>query len=155
LFAAHDGFTLRDLVSYNDEHNEANGEDNQDGESHNVSWNCGAEGPTNHPAVLALRARQVRNLLTTILVSQGVQMLVGGDEIGRTQGGNNNGYCQDNDIAWVDWEALAFRMPLDLGGHWQVVLNTARALPERGPAVESGESVPVEARSMLVLQRTA
>ncbi len=104
---AHDGFTLNDLVSYNDKHNEANGEGNRDGESHNRSWNCGAEGPTEDPAVLALRARQVRNFVTTLLLSQGVPMLVAGDEMGRTQGGNNNAYCQDNEISWVDWERAA------------------------------------------------
>jgi glycogen operon protein len=101
---AHDGFTLRDLVSYNDKHNEANGEDNRDGESHNRSWNCGAEGETADRAVLALRARQQRNLLTTLLVSQGVPMLAHGDELGRTQRGNNNAYCQDNALSWIDWE---------------------------------------------------
>ncbi|MEU3528228.1 glycogen debranching protein GlgX [Streptomyces sp. NPDC038707] len=101
---AHDGFTLRDLVSYNDKHNEANGEDNRDGESHNRSWNCGAEGGTDDPAVLELRARQQRNLLATLLLSQGIPMLCHGDELGRTQRGNNNAYCQDNEISWVDWE---------------------------------------------------
>jgi isoamylase len=100
---AHDGFTLRDLVSYQDKHNEANGENNQDGESHNRSWNCGAEGPTDDPAILALRATQQRNFITTLLLSQGIPMLVGGDEIGRTQHGNNNAYCQDNEISWFDW----------------------------------------------------
>ncbi len=100
---AHDGFTLRDLVSYNDKHNEANGEDNQDGESDNRSWNCGAEGPTERPAVLALRARQQRNLLATLLLSQGIPMLSHGDELGRTQLGNNNAYCQDNEVSWIDW----------------------------------------------------
>jgi glycogen operon protein len=102
---AHDGFTLRDLVSYNDKHNEANGEDNNDGESHNRSWNCGVEGPTDDPEILALRAQQERNLLTTLLLSQGVPMICHGDELGRTQGGNNNGYCQDNEITWIDWES--------------------------------------------------
>jgi glycogen operon protein len=101
---AHDGFTLADLVSYNEKHNEANGEDNRDGESFNRSWNCGVEGPTDDPAVLALRARQRRNLVTTVLLSQGVPMLLGGDELGRTQGGNNNAYCQDNEVSWFDWE---------------------------------------------------
>jgi isoamylase len=110
---AHDGFTLRDLVSYNDKHNLANGEDNRDGESHNRSWNCGAEGETDDPAVLALRARQQRNFIATLFLSQGVPMLLHGDEIGRSQRGNNNAYCQDNDISWVDWagintELLAF-----------------------------------------------
>ncbi|PKW05835.1 glycogen operon protein [Streptomyces sp. 1222.5] len=104
---AHDGFTLRDLVSYNDKHNEDNGEDNRDGESHNRSWNCGAEGDTGDPAVLELRARQQRNLLATLLLSQGIPMLCHGDELGRTQRGNNNAYCQDNEISWVDWELTA------------------------------------------------
>ncbi len=100
---AHDGFTLRDLVSYNEKHNEANGEDNNDGESHNRSWNCGAEGPTDDPQINALRARQQRNFLTTLLLSQGVPMICHGDELGRTQGGNNNGFCQDSEITWLDW----------------------------------------------------
>ncbi|TVR90080.1 MAG: glycogen debranching enzyme GlgX [Spirochaetaceae bacterium] len=103
---AHDGFTLEDLVSYNEKHNEANGEDNQDGESHNSSWNCGVEGPTADPEVLSLRYRQKRNFLTTLFLSQGVPMLVSGDELGRTQGGNNNGYCQDNETSWVNWEDI-------------------------------------------------
>jgi glycogen operon protein len=101
---AHDGFTLRDLVSYNEKHNEANGEENRDGENHNRSWNCGAEGPTEDAGINALRARQTRNFLTTLFLSQGVPMLLGGDEVGRTQGGNNNGYCQDNEISWYDWD---------------------------------------------------
>jgi isoamylase len=101
---AHDGFTLRDLVSYNDKHNEANGEGNQDGESHNRSWNSGVEGETTDPAVLQLRARQERNFLSTLLLSQGVPMVAHGDELGRTQGGNNNVYCQDNEISWVHWD---------------------------------------------------
>jgi len=101
---AHDGFPLHDLVSYNDKHNEANGEENQDGESHNRSWNCGAEGPTDDPDINALRARQKRNFIANLLLSQGVPMLLGGDEIGRTQRGNNNGYCQDNALSWFDWE---------------------------------------------------
>ncbi|MBL8023848.1 MAG: glycogen debranching protein GlgX [Elusimicrobia bacterium] len=104
FITAHDGFTLNDLVSYNDKHNEANGEGNRDGEDHNRSWNCGAEGPTEDPAVLALRERQKRNLLSTLFLSQGVAMLVAGDEMGRTQGGNNNAYCQDNEISWVNWD---------------------------------------------------
>ncbi|GGJ26429.1 glycogen operon protein GlgX homolog [Streptomyces brasiliensis] len=100
---AHDGFTLRDLVSYNDKHNEANGEGNRDGESVNRAWNCGAEGVTHDPAVLELRARQQRNLLATLLLSQGIPMLCHGDELGRTQRGNNNAYCQDNEVSWIDW----------------------------------------------------
>jgi glycogen operon protein len=101
---AHDGFTLRDLVSYNEKHNEANGEDNNDGESHNRSDNMGVEGPTDDPVILGARARQQRNFIATLLLSQGVPMLLHGDEMGRTQGGNNNGYAQDNEITWVDWD---------------------------------------------------
>ena len=106
FMTAHDGFTLRDLVSYNEKHNEANGENSHDGESHNRSWNCGAEGETDDPAVNELRARQARNFLTTLLLSQGIPMILGGDEMGRTQRGNNNAYCQDNDISWFDWESM-------------------------------------------------
>jgi isoamylase len=101
---AHDGFTLNDLVSYNDKHNEANGEDNRDGSSNNRSWNHGAEGPTDDPDINALRERQKRNLLATLLFSQGTPMMLAGDEFGRTQNGNNNAYCQDNEISWVNWE---------------------------------------------------
>ena len=101
---AHDGFTLRDLVTYNSKHNDANGEGNLDGESHNRSWNCGVEGPSDDPAVEALRARQQRNFLTTLLLAQGVPMIAHGDELGRTQQGNNNVYCQDNELSWVDWD---------------------------------------------------
>ncbi|EFI34882.1 glycogen debranching enzyme GlgX [Desulfonatronospira thiodismutans ASO3-1] len=104
FITAHDGFTLRDLVSYDRKHNEANGEDNNDGHDDEGSWNCGAEGPTDDPEVLALRARQQRNFLATLILSQGVPMLLGGDETGRTQQGNNNAYCQDNEISWYDWE---------------------------------------------------
>ncbi len=100
---AHDGFTLNDLVSYNDKHNEANGENNQDGSSNNHSWNCGAEGPTTDAAINALRAKQMRNMLATLLLSQGTPMVTAGDEFARTQKGNNNAYCQDNDISWVNW----------------------------------------------------
>ncbi len=100
----HDGFTLEDLVSYDQKHNLANGEDNRDGESHNRSWNCGVEGPTDDPAIRALRDRQKRNFLATLLLSQGVPMILAGDEMGRTQQGNNNAYCQDNEISWLDWE---------------------------------------------------
>ncbi|MFE1172472.1 glycogen debranching protein GlgX [Streptomyces sp. NPDC058773] len=99
----HDGFTLHDLVAYNDKHNEANGEDNRDGERHNRSWNCGAEGPTDDPGVRRLRARQMRNFIATLMLSQGVPMLSHGDEFGRSQGGNNNAYCQDNELSWVRW----------------------------------------------------
>ena len=102
--AAHDGFTLHDLVSYNDKHNAANGEDNRDGHNHNLSWNCGVEGPTEDASVRSLRTRQMRNLLATLLLSQGVPMLLHGDELGRTQGGNNNAYAQDNPVSWLDWD---------------------------------------------------
>jgi glycogen operon protein len=101
---AHDGFTLQDLVSYNEKHNDANGENNQDGNNNNLSWNCGVEGPTDDPNVLALRAKQKRNLLATLLLSQGVPMLYQGDDIGHTQLGNNNAYCQDSSISWVNWD---------------------------------------------------
>jgi glycogen operon protein len=104
FITAHDGFTLRDLVSYNDKHNEANQEDNRDGTDDNRSWNCGAEGDTDDPEVLALRERQQRNFLATLLFSQGAPMLLGGDEISRSQGGNNNGWCQDNEISWFSWD---------------------------------------------------
>ncbi|AHH17202.1 glycogen debranching enzyme GlgX [Nocardia nova SH22a] len=104
---AHDGFTLRDLVSYNDKHNLGNGEDNRDGEDHNRSWNCGIEGPTDDPEVCALRDRQSRNMIATLALSQGTPMLLHGDEIGRTQHGNNNAYCQDSPVSWMDWAAAA------------------------------------------------
>ncbi len=100
---SHDGFTLADLVSYNEKHNEANGEGNRDGDNQNRSWNCGVEGPTEDPAILTLRARQTRNFLATLILSQGVPMILAGDELGRTQRGNNNAYCQDNEISWIDW----------------------------------------------------
>jgi isoamylase len=105
FIAAHDGFTLHDLVSYNEKHNQANGEGNRDGSDHNLSWNCGAEGPTDDAAIRALRERQKRNFLATLLLSQGVPMLLAGDERGRTQMGNNNAYCQDNELSWLDWSA--------------------------------------------------
>jgi len=104
FITAHDGFTLQDLVSYNEKHNEVNLEENRDGNNNNLSWNCGVEGPTDDPAVNALRARQKCNMLATLLLSQGVPMLVAGDEIGRTQQGNNNAYCQDSALSWLDWE---------------------------------------------------
>jgi isoamylase len=103
---AHDGFTLNDLVSYNEKHNQANGEDNRDGESHNRSWNCGVEGPTDDPEILALRHRQMRNITATLMVSQGTPMIAHGDELGRTQQGNNNVYCQDSELSWMDWSLV-------------------------------------------------
>ena len=103
---AHDGFTLNDLVSYNQKHNEANGDENRDGPSNPRSWNCGAEGPTEDQNIIRLRNRQKRNFLTTLLLSQGAPMMLIGDELGRTQKGNNNAYCQDNEISWINWETL-------------------------------------------------
>ncbi|KAA2244111.1 glycogen debranching protein GlgX [Salinarimonas soli] len=128
FITAHDGFTLNDLVSYDEKHNEANGENNQDGHSHNLSHNYGAEGPTKDPAIRALRCRQMRNMLATLLLSRGTPMLLAGDEFARSQGGNNNAYCQDNEISWVDWEGI------DADGRalaefTQRVLTIRRALP--------------------------
>jgi glycogen operon protein len=141
---AHDGFTLHDLVSYNEKHNEANGENNQDGDSHNRSWNCGAEGLTTDPAIVALRKQQKRNLLTTLFLSQGVPMLLAGDELGRTQRGNNNAYCQDNEISWVNWAAadedlLAFtRKLIQLRKNHPVFCRRRwfQGLPIKGSGVE-------------------
>jgi isoamylase len=112
VITVHDGFTLNDLVTYNDKHNEANAEENRDGESHNRSWNCGVEGPTEDPDIVAFRERQKRNFLTTLLASRGVPLLLGGDEMSRTQGGNNNAYCQDNPVSWFDWSETRRSDPL-------------------------------------------
>ncbi|HEY9670751.1 MAG TPA: glycogen debranching protein GlgX [Waterburya sp.] len=119
FITAHDGFTLNDLVSYNEKHNEANGENSMDGESHNRSWNCGVEGETDDPQVIQLRERQKRNMLVTLMLSQGIPMLLGGDEMQRTQQGNNNGYCQDSEISWFNW---------DLGQEKEDFINFAREL---------------------------
>jgi glycogen operon protein len=124
---AHDGFTLHDLVSYNDKHNAANGEDNRDGHDHNLSWNCGVEGPSEDAQVRALRERQKRNFLATLLLSQGVPMLVAGDELGRTQLGNNNAYCQDNETSWIDWSLDAPRR--DLLQFVRLMIGLRRAHP--------------------------
>jgi isoamylase len=124
---AHDGFTLADLTAYNEKHNEANGEDNNDGESDNRSWNCGAEGPSDDPAIAKLRDRQRRNLMGTLLLSAGIPMLLGGDEMGRTQGGNNNAYCQDTEISWYDWEHA--------DEHLREFTRTALALRRAHPAL--------------------
>ncbi|MEP6696717.1 MAG: glycogen debranching enzyme, partial [Pseudonocardiales bacterium] len=120
---AHDGFTLGDLVSYERKHNEANGEDNSDGESYNRNWNCGVEGPTDDVEILALREQQKRNLLGTLFLSQGVPMLLHGDEIGRTQQGNNNAYCQDSRLSWVDWP--------DAREHWALQEFTTKVIKLR------------------------
>ena len=132
LVTVHDGFTLADLVSYNTKHNEANGEDGRDGESHNRSWNCGAEGETQDPAILELRARQVRNFLTTLFMSHGTPLLLGGDELGRTQQGNNNGYCQDGPLSWYDWQRAEAHAPLQ--AFTAALLALRRALPVCRPA---------------------
>ncbi len=124
---AHDGFTLADLTAYNEKHNKANGEDNKDGESNNRSWNCGAEGPTDDIEIIQLRAKQRRNLLGTLLLSAGVPMILGGDEIGRTQGGNNNAYCQDNEVSWYDWENADWYL--------RAFAKTAIALRKQNPAL--------------------
>ncbi|MGW0036024.1 glycogen debranching protein GlgX [Gordonia sp. NPDC003376] len=128
---AHDGFTLRDLVSYNEKHNLANGEDNRDGESHNRSWNCGVEGPTDDPEILALRARQQRNILATLFLSQGTPMLAHGDEIGRTQRGNNNVYCQDSELSWMDWSLVAKNADLLAFTRRAIALRTAHPVFRR------------------------
>ncbi|MXM65430.1 glycogen debranching protein GlgX [Streptomyces sp. HUCO-GS316] len=128
---AHDGFTLRDLVSYNDKRNEANGEGNRDGESHNRSWNCGAEGMTDDPAVLELRARQQRNFLATLLLSQGIPMLSHGDELGRTQRGNNNAYCQDNEVSWIDWAVTGEQRDLTEFTRYVIGLRAAHPVLRR------------------------
>jgi len=123
----HDGFTLNDLVSYNDKHNDANGEENRDGTNDNRSWNCGVEGPSNDPAVEKLRNRQVKNFLTVTLLSLGVPMILMGDEVRHTQGGNNNAYCQDNETSWVNWTLLEKHADV----HRFVKLLTARRLLRR------------------------
>jgi glycogen operon protein len=125
---AHDGFTLHDLVSYDNRHNEANLENNTDGTGNNLSWNCGVEGPTDDPEVLALRRRQMRNLLATLILSQGVPMLQAGDELARTQHGNNNAYCQDNEISWIDWRLLGINQ--DLFQFVRLLLKLRRDHPE-------------------------
>ncbi len=151
FITAHDGFTLADLVSYNDKHNEANGEGNRDGHSDNRSWNCGAEGPTDDADVLALRARQQRNMLATLLLSQGTPMLLAGDEIGRTQQGNNNAYCQDNDISWVQWSAID-----DAGGALEAFTRRLLQLRGRYPVLRrkrflTGDLVSEEVRDVVWL----
>ncbi|RRR70641.1 MAG: glycogen debranching enzyme GlgX [Candidatus Viridilinea halotolerans] len=136
---AHDGFTLRDLVSYNEKRNLANNEDNRDGESHNNSWNCGIEGETDDPDVNALRARQQRNFLATLLLSQGVPMLLHGDEHGRTQKGNNNVYCQDNEISWMDWDLAADRQALLTWTQRLIAFRQAHPVLHRGTFFQGRE----------------
>lgn len=129
FITAHDGFTLYDLVSYNERHNDANGEHNKDGDQHNRSWNCGVEGNTTDTEILALRSRQRRNFLATLLLSQGVPMLLAGDETGRTQGGNNNSYCQDNEISWFDWELACLENNKELLTFVQQLVQIRRKHP--------------------------
>ena len=129
FITAHDGFTLRDLVTYNEKHNDANGEDNRDGESHNRSWNHGVEGPTDDEEIKQLRRRQIRNFLTTLLLSQGTPMLCHGDELGRTQGGNNNVYCQDNEISWIDWSMLDQEKNAAMHGFTKRLINIRKNHP--------------------------
>ena len=131
FITAHDGFTLADLVAYNDKHNEANKEDNRDGTDDNRSWNCGVEGPSDDPEIRALRARQQRNFLATLLLSQGTPMLLGGDEMGRTQGGNNNAWCQDNEISWYDWDQLETNADLVAFTRQLIALRRAHAVFRR------------------------
>ena len=132
---AHDGFTLNDVVTYDEKHNEDNGEDNKDGNSDNRSWNCGTEGPTDDDGINELRSRQIRNMLATLLLSQGTPMLLAGDEFGRTQGGNNNAYCQDSEISWLDWDIkekghslIAFTQRLTALRHKHAILRHSRFL---------------------------
>jgi glycogen operon protein len=132
FITSHDGFTLNDLVSYNEKHNQANLADNGDGDNHNLSWNCGVEGATTDPAVLALRERQQRNMLATLFLSQGVPMLLAGDEFGRTQGGNNNAYCQDNDVSWVHWDLLRVNETLAAFTRQLIGFRRRHALFRRG-----------------------
>jgi glycogen operon protein len=144
---AHDGFTLRDLVSYNEKHNEANGEDNNDGESHNRSSNMGVEGPTDDPEVRTRRAQQQRNFIATLLLSQGVPMLLHGDELGRTQGGNNNGYAQDNEITWVDWSSvdhplIEFTAALARLRKEHPTFRRSRFFDGRPVKMEEGDNIP-------------
>jgi isoamylase len=150
---AHDGFTLNDTVSYNDKHNVANGEDNQDGSSDNHSWNCGADGPTDYPEINQLREHQIRNMLATLILSQGTPMLLAGDEFGRTQDGNNNAYCQDSEISWLNWEVdqkgrslLGFTQKLTRLRHKYPMLRRARFL--------TGEiKIPAASCGVLVVER--
>jgi glycogen operon protein len=132
---AHDGFTLNDTVTYDEKHNEANGEDNKDGNSDNRSWNCGVEGPTDDEAINTLRSRQIRNMMATLLLSQGTPMILAGDEFGRTQGGNNNAYCQDSEISWLNWDLhdkgqalLRFTQKLTRLRHQYPILRHSRFL---------------------------
>lgn len=142
----HDGFTLQDLVSYNEKHNDANGEDNRDGESHNRSWNCGVEGPTDDPAILELRAHQVRNIMATLLISQGTPMILHGDEMGRTQLGNNNVYCQDSELSWMDWTLVEKNTDLLAFTRAMTTLRTAHPVFRRrrffeGRPIRGGDEV--------------
>jgi isoamylase len=150
--AAHDGFTLADVVSYNDKHNEANGEDNRDGHNHNLSWNCGAEGATDDAEVLELRARQQRNFIATLMLSQGVPMLLAGDEIGRSQRGNNNAYCQDNEISWLDWTPDAAKQSLLAFTQRLIALRAAHPVFRRRDFFQARPLMGSEVRDIVWLQ---
>ena len=138
FLTAHDGFTLNDWASYNEKHNEANGEDNNDGNSNNESWNCGVEGPTDDPEIAGLRERQIKNMLATLLLSRGTPMLLAGDEFGRTQGGNNNAYCQDNEISWLNWDLH------DKGQHLVRFVSRLTALRRRLPILHRSRFLTAE-----------
>ncbi len=146
--AAHDGFTINDLVTYNEKHNEANGEDNKDGSSDNHSWNCGVEGPTDDKAINQLRDRQRRNLLSTLLLAQGTPMLLAGDEIGRSQKGNNNAYCQDNEISWIDWAAADKGRPLIHFVHKLTALRAKYPILRRGRFLTGEYSKALEVKDV-------
>jgi len=152
FITAHDGFTLLDLVSYDQKHNQANGEDNRDGHNHNLSSNHGAEGPTDDPAVLTLRARQQRNFIATLLLSQGVPMLLGGDEIGRTQKGNNNAYCQDNEISWLDWSLDDAKRSLLAFTRHLIALRAAHPVFRRRDFFQGRPLIGAEVRDVIWLQ---
>ena len=136
---AHDGFTLRDLVSYHHKHNEANGEGNRDGENANLSWNCGHEGPTDDPQIRALRDRQTRNALLILLSSQGIPMLLAGDEAGRTQHGNNNAYCHDGPLTWLDWNLVRQNADLHRFARLAIAFRRAHPVLRHGPPARSGQ----------------
>jgi isoamylase len=152
FIAAHDGFTLSDLVAYNEKHNQANGEDNRDGHNHNLSWNCGVEGATDDAQVLALRARQQRNFIATLMLSQGVPMLLAGDEIGRSQQGNNNAYCQDNEISWLDWTPDAARQSLLNFTRRMIALRAAHPVFRRRDFFQARPLMGSQVRDIVWLQ---
>ncbi len=152
---AHDGFALNDLVSYNEKHNEANGENSQDGTSDNRSWNCGAEGPTEDKSIIALREKQKRNILATLLLARGIPMVVAGDEFGRTQKGNNNAYCQDNEISWVDWTLLEKNAELKKFVHQLTAIRNRYAVLRRNRFLTGTYNEELGAKDVTWLQSTS